>query len=102
MEVTWNDSVPPSSDKELRAQLSYFGDVTRSFQTGHRGVVMFSNHEGAHRCIEDYRGPWSVRLVNAKGCTDTQSNEAALDEGGGRGASFKGVVARAVVAALGE
>ena len=66
VEVTWNDSVPPSSDKELRAQLSYFGDVTRSFRTGHRGVVMFSNHEGAHRCIEDYRGPWSVRLVNAK------------------------------------
>ena len=42
------------------------------------------------------------RLVNAKTCTDTQSSEAAVDEGGGRGASFKGVVARAVVAALGE
>ena len=66
VEVTWNESIPPTNDKELRSQLSYFGDVTRSFRTGHRGVVMFSNHDEAFRCVEEYRGPWTVKLVNAK------------------------------------
>ena len=35
-------------------------------------------------------------------CTDTQSNTAAVDEGGGRGSSFKGVVARSVFSAVRE
>jgi len=62
VEVFWNNSLPPQSDKELQSQLSKFGDVTQTIITDNKGIVMFSDYEEAQRCVNNYKGPWSINV----------------------------------------